>query len=47
MNLSYGIGEQTIYKTIGEHPAIDEILQTHDIGCVTCGVSICLVKDIV
>lgn len=47
MNLDCGIGEQAINKTIEEHPAIGEILQKYDIGCVTCGVGICLVKDVV
>ena len=47
MNLQNNIGEQPINKTIEDHPAIGEILQKYDIGCVTCGVGICLVKDVV
>ena len=47
MNLNNGIGEQAINKTIEQHPVIGEILQKYDIGCVTCGVGICLVKDVV
>jgi len=47
MNLDNGIGEQAINKTIEEHPTIGVILQKYDIGCVTCGVGICLVKDVV
>jgi len=47
MHLKNHIGEQAINKTIAEHPVIGEILQKHDIGCVTCGVGICLVKDVV
>ena len=47
MDLNHGIGEQAINKTIQDHPAIGAILQQHDIGCVTCGVGICLVKDVV
>lgn len=47
MNLNHGIGEQAINKTIEDHPVIGEILQKYDIGCVTCGVGICLVKDVV
>ncbi|WP_432823200.1 hypothetical protein [Trichloromonas sp.] len=47
MNLQQGIGEQPINKTIETHPRIGEILQKYDIGCVTCGVGICLVKDVV
>jgi len=47
VHLHNGIGEQAINKTIEEHPVIGEILQKYDIGCVTCGVGICLVKDVV
>lgn len=47
MNLPQVIGEQAINKVIEEHPVIGEILQRYDIGCVTCGVGICLVKDVV
>lgn len=47
MNLSNHIGEEAISKVIVDHPVIGEILQKHDIGCVTCGVGICLVKDVV
>ena len=47
MNLPHGIGEQAINKVIEEHPIIGEILEKHDIGCVTCGVGICLMNDVV
>jgi hypothetical protein len=47
MNLPQGIGEQAINKVIEDHPVIGEILEKYDIGCVTCGVGICLVKDVV
>ncbi len=47
MNLPQDIGEQAINKTIEQHPVIGEILEKHDIACVTCGVGICLVKDVV
>ena len=47
MNLPYGIGEQAINKVIEDHPVIGEILDKHDIGCVTCGVGICLMNDVV
>ena len=47
MKLPQAIGEQAINKTIEQHPQIGEILQKYDIGCVTCGVGICLVKDVV
>jgi len=47
MNLPHSIGEQAINKVIEEHPVIGEILEKYEIGCVTCGVGICLVKDVV
>jgi hypothetical protein len=47
MNLPHDIGEQAINNVIEEHPVIGEILEKYDIGCVTCGVGICLVKDVV
>ena len=47
MHLNHEIGEQAINKTIEQHPTIGEILQKYDIGGVTCGVGICLVKDVV
>jgi hypothetical protein len=47
MNLPGGIGEKPINKAIEQHPAIGEIFARYEIGCVTCGVGICLVKDVV
>lgn len=47
MKLPAGIGDQPINKTIEKHPFIGEVLQKYDIGCVTCGVGICLVNDVV
>ena len=47
MKLPAEIGEQPINQTIERHPRIGEILNKYDIGCVTCGVGICLVKDVV
>lgn len=47
MKLPEGIGEQPINKTIEQHPYIGEVLEKYEIGCVTCGVGICLVKDVV
>jgi hypothetical protein len=47
MKLPIEIGEQAINKVLEQHPRIGEILQKYDIGCVTCGVGICLVKDVV
>jgi hypothetical protein len=47
MHLPNGIGEQPINQAIQSYPGIGVILQKYDIGCVTCGVGICLVKDVV
>jgi hypothetical protein len=47
MQLKNAIGEQAIRDVIAAHPRIGEILKAHDIGCVTCGVGICLLKDVV
>ncbi|MDF7807501.1 hypothetical protein P4E94_08630 [Pontiellaceae bacterium B12219] len=47
MNLPPEIGEKAINKVMEQHPAIGKILAKHDIGCTTCGVGICLVKDVV
>jgi anaerobic glycerol-3-phosphate dehydrogenase len=47
MKIPVEIGEQPINQTIERHPRIGEILNKYDIGCVTCGVGICLVKDVV
>lgn len=47
MNLPAEIGEQAINKVIEAHPRIGEILNHYEIACVTCGVGICLVKDVV
>ena len=47
MNLPEGIGDQPINKTIEQHPFIGEVLEKYDIACTTCGVGICLVKDVV
>lgn len=47
MKLPAGIGDQPINKTIERHPFIGEVLQKHEIACVSCGVGICLVNDVV
>ncbi|MDD4528116.1 MAG: hemerythrin domain-containing protein [Candidatus Margulisbacteria bacterium] len=36
-----------IKKVIEQYPAVADILESYDIGCVTCGVGTCLLKDIV
>ena len=47
MNLKNNIGSAQIKDVIETHPRIGEILKTYEIGCVTCGVGICLLKDVV
>ena len=47
MEFKNGIGDQAIQDVIQKHPAIGDILNKFDIGCVTCKVGICLLKDVV
>ena len=47
MELDNEFGSTAIQEVITRHPAIGEILQRFDIGCVTCKVGICLLKDVV
>jgi len=47
MQLNNQIGDQAIQDVIKAHPQIGEILNRFEIGCVTCSVGICLVKDVV
>lgn len=47
MNLKHDLGSQAIQDVLKAHPSIGEILSKYDIGCVTCGVGICLLKDVV
>ena len=47
MEFRNGLGETAIQDVLKEHPPIGEILANHDIGCVTCKVGICLLKDVV
>ncbi|BCR05972.1 hypothetical protein DESUT3_30410 [Desulfuromonas versatilis] len=47
MNLNNDLGNQQIKDVIEAHPRIGEILNHYEIGCVTCGVGICLLKDVV
>ncbi|UCG38215.1 MAG: hypothetical protein JSV00_08460 [bacterium] len=47
MHLSNNLGEVAIQDVVKSHPRIGEILNDFDIGCVDCGVGICLLKDVV
>jgi len=47
MKLHQDIGNQAIQDVLTVHPQIGTILEKFDIGCVTCRVGICLLKDVV
>jgi hypothetical protein len=47
MELNSNLGDKAIQDVIGAHPEIGDILNRFDIGCVTCKVGICLLKDVV
>ncbi len=47
MELNNDLGNKAIQDVIGGYPGIGEILAKYDIGCVTCKVGICLLKDVV
>lgn len=47
MELRKNLGETAIQDVIGSYPEIGEILARFDIGCITCKVGICLLKDVV
>jgi hypothetical protein len=47
MEFSNDLGNKAIQDVMAEYPGIGEILNRYDIGCVTCKVGICLLKDVV
>jgi len=47
MEFRNGLGGMAIQDVIAQHAGIGEILARYDIGCVTCKVGICLLKDVV
>lgn len=47
MNFPGGIGDRAIKDVVTENPGIGAVLQKYEIGCLTCGVGICLLKDVV
>jgi len=47
MQLNNNLGEKQIQDVVKDHPQIGEILNRFEIGCVGCGVGICLLKDVV
>jgi len=47
MNFNNGLGDKAIQDVMQSYPEIGEILASYDIGCTTCKVGICLLKDVV
>jgi hypothetical protein len=47
MEFRDGLGEKAIQDVMVNDPEIGDILARYDIGCVTCKVGICLLKDVV
>ena len=47
MELTGKLGEMAIQDVILSYPEIGGILARYEIGCVTCKVGICLLKDVV
>ena len=47
MNFKNELGNVAIQDVMVRYPEIGEILNRYDIGCVTCKVGICLLKDVV
>ncbi|MBT1071006.1 hypothetical protein [Pelotalea chapellei] len=47
MEFKNGLGDKAIQDVMQNYPGIGDILNRYDIGCVTCKVGICLLKDVV
>lgn len=47
MQFTHDLGNQAIQDVLKTYPQIGEMLARYDIGCVTCKVGICLLKDVV
>lgn len=47
MEFKNNLGDMAIQDVMQMYPEIGEILGRFDIGCVTCKVGICLLKDVV
>jgi hypothetical protein len=47
MEFRSGLGDTAIQDVMQTYPEIGEILNRFEIGCVTCKVGICLLKDVV
>jgi hypothetical protein len=47
MEFIKGLGDKAIQDVMKDYPEIGEILARFDIGCTTCKVGVCLLKDVV
>jgi len=47
MNFGNRLGDKAIQDVMQDCPEVGEILARYDIGCTTCKVGICLLKDVV
>ena len=47
MNFNNKLGDKAIQDVMQDYQEIGEILARYDIGCTTCKVGICLLKDVV
>jgi hypothetical protein len=47
MEFRNSLGDRAIQDVIQTYPEIGEILNRFEIGCVTCKVGVCLLKDVV
>jgi len=47
MEFGNGLGDKAIQDVMQGYPEIGEILASYEIGCTTCKVGICLLKDVV
>ena len=47
MKFKNDLGDMAIQDVMASYPEIGEILNRYEIGCVTCKVGICLLKDVV
>lgn len=47
MQFNNDLGNQAIQDVLTGYPEIGDILARYDIGCITCKVGICLLKDVV
>ena len=47
MEFNNGLGDMAIQDVLESYPEIGALLSRYEIGCITCKVGICLLKDVV